>query len=452
MHLRHAISILSLLILSLPTVSQTPVTSLPRAPIPYGFSYEQWEAMNKRWQPYSSWINAIYLDGTTIEGQLIKMSDSYILLQTNKLLPDGSFNTPQHLEIRLADLAKMQLRESGHPYKGLIIGLLAGAAPGAVTGLILAQGWTYIPALIFGTITGAVGGFTGSRIQRSARREEIDIVNGMLSDKSRALLEKSSLFQQELPPGFPSTSNMNRETFEQMIPYSPSLDKAFPEKKWSLSVNTSLITNNLRKKIFIWHMAPLWGPPDGYYETRIGLEANLTRKVGPHFEVGALIHTVPGDVAYTYLDRHSEELGLDYQYNRSFHQNTFGIFGGWRIEPSGRFYNQRFRGSVQTGFLLSDVFEHFYNQWNNFDDYEINTGHLTRKHYWRPGLLLKVKADYYLIPGFSIFIAGEGFWLRAIEFEQRTLLPETRKGPFEMTYHRLNFSNFQLCAGFSVHL
>jgi hypothetical protein len=447
----------SILFVSLVLTGMQPAYSQVNMPVnnslslPTGFSYEQWESMTKRWQPYSSWIKAYLKDGRIVEGQVTWLSDSVILIQKNRLLPTGAFNPGDYEQVPVVDIEKVSLRESGHPYQGLIIGALLGAVPGAVTGLILAQGWTVIPAIVFGAVTSAAGGLVGSKIQKGARQEEIHPMEGTLSASSLKTLKRSSLFRDSVPAPFLTTEDRTREGFEIMIPYSAPLNKAFPDNKWSLSVNTSLITNDVRKKIQVWHMAPIWGPAEGYYETRIGLEASLSRKIGRQLEAGVLLNTVPGDVSYTYFNKYLEELGVDYQYNRSFHQNTIGVFTGWRLGPSGRFYAQRLSGSIQAGALLSDVYEHFYYQWRKLSDYNIGGEKLTQTHHWLPGGLVKVKADYHLIPGFSLNIAAEAFWIKPLWFSERTVLPETEYGPLSMPAHKLNFSNFQLCGGFSVH-
>ncbi|MFO7616309.1 MAG: hypothetical protein R6V75_03585 [Bacteroidales bacterium] len=419
--------------------------------VPNGFSYEQWETMTKRWQPYSAWATLVFKEGRVVEGQVVWVDESWILLQKNRLLPAISFSSDQHEKIAIADLVGIRFQESGHPYQGLIIGMLAGILPGAVTGLILAQGWTVIPAIVFGAVTSAGGGFVGSKIQKSARREEIRLENGTLDGSDLRLLKKSRLFRDSMPTLWTSSMGGTREDFERLMDYSATLSRAFPDNKWSWSVNTSLITNDIRKKIQVWHLSPFWGPADGYYETRIGLETSLTRKIGKQFEAGVLFQTVPGDVSYTYLNRYSLELGVDYQYNRSFHQNTLGVFAGWRIGPAGRYYSQKLRGTIQAGALLSDVYEHFYYQWHKLNDWTVEGEKLTQTHHWLPGAMLKLKADYYLIPGFSLFVAAEAFWIKSLWFNERTILPETEYGPQSIPAHKLNFSNFQLCGGFSVH-
>lgn len=64
---------------------------------------------------------------------------------------------------------------------------------------------------------------------------------------------------------------------------------------------------------------------------------------------------------------------------------------------------------------------------------------------------MRLKTSWYLIPGFSIDTGIEGFLIKRILFNERTVLPETTYGPESITRHMLNFSNLQGFVGLSVH-
>ncbi len=432
--------------------------------VPAGFSYKEWKNMSRRWQPYSSWALIANKENVSAEGQVTWLNDTLLVLQQNRFLPNAAFNQQDYILLNIKDIIRIDLRESGHPYKGLISGMISGTIPGVLTGLILAQGWTIIPAIVLGTVTGAGGGLVGSVIQKAARSEELSPQNGIWNPAQMRMLKKSSLFSDSLPYVFKelmflegaenpaeTAGKSDREGFESIIPYSNALQKAFPDNKWTLSFGSGLMTHSIRKKLQNWYISPLWGPPDGYYETRISLQADLARKIGKQFETGLLVNFIPGDISYSYLYKTLPDFNVSYSFNHSFKQAIIGIYGGYLLRPPGRFYSQRLTGTIQAGLVASDIYEHFYYQWRQLDDMTKEGDKLSQIHYWRPGGLIRLKAAYHLIPGFSFNIAAEGFWIRHVQFNERTILPVTANGPQSISMHRLNFSNVQLLAGINIH-
>lgn len=425
----------------------------PAQEIPAGFSYETWNRMNQRWSSYQSRAAVELKDGTTLSGQVTWVTGDQILLQVTPAIPVTPANPDDYLTVRFDDIQSIRLTRGGHPYQGLVLGMLAGAIPGAVTGLILAQGWTVVPAIVLGAVTAGGGGWVGQVVQKIHRREDVTRIDTPVQPKQLDLLKKAALFPDSLPAGWSETQAENRDihSVEALLPSSLSLRKAFPENPWSLSVQTGLMTNNVRKKLQVWFMEPLWGPPNGYYETRIILQADLARRIGKRFEAGALFNMVPGDVAYTQFNRYSTDYGVSYDYVHIFHQTVYGLYGGYLLQPSDRFLSHRFQGSLQAGAVVSDIYEHFYYSWSTLD----NTQHddkLMQTHVWKPGGFLRVKAEYFLIPGFSLTFGAQGFWIKRVQFEQKEILPVTNFGPAYIPAHKLGFSSVQVTAGASIHL
>lgn len=421
--------------------------------VPAGVSYETWERMGKRWESYMSWATVELKDGSTVSGQVTWANDTEIALQLNRAIPVFPADPSGFMKIRVAEIKSIRLIRGGHPYQGLILGALTGAVPGVVTGLILAQGWTIIPAIVLGTVTAGGGGWIGTAIQRASRKENIEILTTPLETRQLALLEKSALFPGSPPEGSfskPSPS-MDIIGFEKQIPSSKKLQKAFPDNSWSLSVQTGLLTSDVRKKLQNWFLVPMLGPPTQYYETRIFIQADVTRRIGNRFQAGALFNLVPGDISYSYFSNYLPEYGVSYDFNHIFKQTIFGLFGGYMLQPSDRFLSHRFRGSIQAGPVLSDIYEHFYYQWSTLD-YTRHAGKLTQVHIWKPGAFLRLKAEYFLIPGLSLTFGAQGFWIQPVRFENRTIVPESVYGPIYVTMHKLNFSSWQWLAGFSINL
>jgi hypothetical protein len=196
---------------------------------------------------------------------------------------------------------------------------------------------------------------------------------------------------------------------------------------------------------------PLWGPPELYYETRIGLEADLARRIGKRFQAGALLLMVPGDISSSFFNQYLPEWNVNYSYNHHFAQSTFGLYGGWLLHPANRFRTKGLEASIQVGAVVSDIYEHFYFQWNAIDNVAATGETFIREHHYQPGGMLRLKSSWYLIPGFSIDSGIEGFLIRKVLFNERTVLPETAYGPAYITRHTLNFSNVQCFVGFSLH-
>ncbi len=435
-------------------LAMTFMTSLPAfsQQIPTGISYETWERMGKRWESYMSWATVELKDGSTVSGQLTLSTESEITLQLNKAIPVFPADPSGFRKIRVEEIKSIRLVRGGHPYQGLIIGALSGAVPGVVTGLILAQGWSIIPAVVFGTVTAGSGGWIGSAIQKASRRENIEILTSPLGTRQLALLEKSALL-----PGSPPEGSFSKQSpatdiigFEKQIPSSKKLQNAFPVNPWSLSVQTGLLTSDVRKKLQNWFMEPMLGPPTQYFETRIFLQADITRRIGNRFQAGALFNLVPGDISYSYFSKYLPEYGVSYDFNHIFKQTIFGLFGGYLFQPADRFLSHRFQGSIQAGPVLSDIYEHFYYQWSTLD-YTLHADKLTQVHIWKPGAFLRLKAEYFLIPGLSLTFGAQGFWIQPVHFENRTIVPESVYGPIYVTMHKLNFSSLQLSGGFTVH-
>jgi hypothetical protein len=447
------LSICCLLLLSqLNTFAQraTPVPDLEK--VPHGISWAEWKKMNERWQPYATQLYIQKNDGSTIEGQLTWMNDSLLMVQKNFNLPDGLMNPADYAMVPVRDIASMKVRMGGHPYQGLIIGMLAGVIPGFVTGAILAQGWTIIPAIVFGVITAGGGGVAGSFIQKAHRKQSFEINAGELTSRTAARMKKSALFPNELIP-LPSRSGVAiLPDFENLMEQSRTLRKAFPDNPYSISIHTTLMTNSVRKRLQNWYMSPLFGPADLYYETRIGLQADIARRIGTRFQAGVLFQMFPGDISSSFFNKNLPEWNVYYQYNHHFKQTTLGVYGGWLLQPAHRFWARRMEASIQVGAVVSDVYEHFYFQWNALDDYSKTDETFIRKHNFQPGAMLRLKSSWYLIPGFSIDAGLEGFLIKRITFNERTVLPETTYGPASIPGHRLNFSNLQGFLGFSIHL
>jgi len=345
----------------------------------------------------------------------------------------------------------MKVRIGGHPYQGLIIGILTGVIPGFVTGAILAQGWTILPAIIFGTITAGGGGAVGSLMQKANRKQTLEIKANELTGRNFRKMKNSALFPDELLKLPARSGGAELPDFENLVKQSPTMNRAFPDNPFAISIQTTLMTNSIRKRIQNWYLSPLWGPPDPYYETRIGLQADVSRRIGKRFQAGMLFQMFPGNISSAFFDKTLPEWNVNYSYNHHFTQNTFGVYGGWLLQPTDPYWATRLEGSIQVGAVVSDVYEHFYFNWTALDNYERKGETFIRQHHFQPGAMLRLKSSWYLIPGFSIDAGLEGFLIKRITFEQRTVLPETSLGPAYIQYHRLNFSNLQGFLGLSIH-
>lgn len=447
---RKQVIIRYLLCLSILMLSAVPASAQE---IPAGLSYETWDRMNSRWESYMSWATVEMKDGTTIEGQVTRVTDNQIILQLTRAIPMIPADPADYVTVSFSDIQSIRLIRGGHPYQGLILGMLAGAIPGAVTGLILAQGWTVVPAIVFGAITAGGGGWIGTIIQKANRKENFTSIYTPVQPELLDRMKKTALFRDSLPAGWNATPPVRPDiqSVEGLLSSSVKLRKAFPDNKWSLSVQTGLMTNNVRKKLQVWFMEPLWGPPDGYYETRIILQADLARRIGKRFEAGALFNIVPGDVGYAHFRQRNIDFGVDYYYVHLFHQSTYGLYAGYLLQPTDRFLTHRFRGSLQAGAVVSNIYEHFYYNWATLDNTQ-NGEKLTQTNYWKPGGFLRAKAEYFLIPGFSLTFGAQGFWIRRVQFEEREILPVTNYGPEYIPAHKLGFSSMQVTAGVSIHL
>jgi hypothetical protein len=198
-------------------------------------------------------------------------------------------------------------------------------------------------------------------------------------------------------------------------------------------------------------MEPMLGPPTYYFETRIFLQADIARRIGNRFQAGALFNLVPGDISYSSFSKNLPEYGIRYDFNHIFKQTIIGLFGGYLLQPTDRFLSHRFQGSIQAGPVLSDIYEHFYYQWSTLDN-TLHADKLTQVHIWKPGAFLRLRAEYFLIPGLSLTFGAQGFWIQPVHFENRTIVPESVYGPIYVTMHKLNFSSLQVLGGISVHL
>lgn len=419
--------------------------------VPRGISWQDWRKMNERWQPYATLVYVLKTDGTSIEGQLTWMSDSLMMIGKSMDLPNGLMNPDDFMMIPVSDIISMKVRLGGHPYQGLITGMLAGVIPGFVTGVILAQGWTIIPAIVFGVVTAGGGGVAGSWVQKAGRRHTFDIQAVELAGRTARRLKKSALFPVELIRLPFRSDEALLPDFEKLVQLSPTIRRAFPDNPFSISISTSLMTNSVRKRLQNWFSSPLWGPSDPYYEMRIGLQADLSRRIGKRFQAGMLFQLFPGDISSSYFNNNLPKWNVNYSYNHHFEQTTLGIYGGWLLQPADRYWAKRLEGSIQIGAAVSDVYEHFYFQWNANDHYETGGETFIRKHHVQPGAMMRMKSSWYLIPGFSIDAGLEGFLIKRIQFEERTVLPETSYGPAYVSQHKLNFSNIQAFLGLSAH-
>jgi hypothetical protein len=401
-----------LLLAQLNTFGQkgTPAPNLEK--VPHGISWSEWKKMNERWQPFATRVSILKNDGTTIEGQLTWMDDNQLMLQKNLDLPNGLMNPNDYTMVPVSDIASMKVRMGGYPYQGLIIGMLAGVIPGFVTGAILAQGWTIIPAIVFGAVTAGGGGVAGSFIQKAHRKQSFEIKAGELNSRVAARMKKSALFPNELitMPSRPGEAIL--PDFENLMEQSSTLRKAFPDNPYSLSLHTTLMTNSVRKRLQNWYMSPTFGPADPYYETRIGLQTDLSRRIGNRFQAGVLFQLFPGDISSSFFNNYSEEWNVGYQYNHHFKQTTLGVYGGWLLQPVHQFWARRMEASIQLGAVVSEVYEHFFFQWNALDDYSKTDQTFIRKHNFQPGAMLRLKSSWYLIPGFSIDAGLEGFLIK----------------------------------------
>ncbi len=419
--------------------------------VPHGISLRDWDKMDSHWQPYSTRFNIQKKDGDSIEGQLIWMNDSVLVLSRSLSLPNSLMNQKDYDWINLKDVASMKIRLGGQPYQGLIIGILAGVIPGFIAGAILAQGWTIIPAIILGAITAGGGGATGTFIQRAVRKQTIEIDGGKLTAQELYKLKKTALFPDYMPDSATHLGEAKLSDFENLVKSSSTLQRAFPVHPFAFSINTSLTTNSVRKRLQNWYSSPVWGPADSYYETRLGLEADLSRKMGKKFQAGILFQIYPGDISSSYFNKSWPEFNVNYSYNHHFKQTTYGIYEGWLLQPVDPYWATRLEATIELGFVVSDIYEHFYFNWNAIDENSIQGETFIQKHNYKPGGMLKIQASWYLIPGFSIDVGFEGFWIQRVYFNSRTVLPQTTYGPCYIPEHYLNFSNLQGYVGLSVH-
>ncbi len=440
-----------------PAYTQETRQSINIEQVPRGISIQDWIKMNERWQPYATLVSIKKNDGSQVEGHLTWMNDSVMLVQKQPGLPNAMMNTGDYAWVPISDMASMKVRLGGHPYQGLIIGLLAGMIPGFVTGAILAQGWTIIPAIIFGAVTAAGGGVAGSFIQKAGRKQTYEIKAEEFAGHAARRMKKSALFPDELPAKevFPTVATL--PDFDKLVDQSPTLQRAFPVNPFTLSVQTTLMTNSVQKRLQNWYMSPLFGPPEKYYQTRIGLQADISRNLGTRFQAGLLFQLFPGDISSTFFNSYPNyvNLGVSYDYNHHFKQTTLALYGGWLLKPTDRYWASRLEATVQVGLVASDIYEHFYFQWTSLTPEasgEYRRGEtFIQEHNIQPGLMGRIKTSWYLIPGFSIDTGLEGFWIKSVFFAQRDVLPETNYDPVYIGQHTLNFSNLQGFIGFSIH-
>ena len=451
--MNRSLTLLCCLVLILqPAFSQKIKTEVNLGKTPAGISWDEWGKMNSRWQAYSTRVSVQRKDGQTVEGQLTWIGENRLLIRKNFDLPNGLMDPDDYEMVSVGDISTMKVRLGGHPYQGMIIGMLAGVIPGFVTGAILAQGWTIIPAVVFGTITAGGGGAVGNWMQKAYRKQALEINAGELTGRTLRRMKNSALFPKDIPDLPVGKSGSTLPVFEDFVKKSKTMQRAFPEKPFSVSIQSSLMTNSIRKRLQNWYMSPIWGPPGMYYETRIGLEADITRRIGNRFQAGALFSMVPGNISSSFLDKNLPEWNVYYSYNHHFSQTTFGLYGGWLLHPANRYRTKGLEASIQVGAVVSDIYEHFYFQWNAIDNVAATGETFIREHHYQPGGMLRLKTSWYLIPGFSIDGGIEGFLIRKVLFNERTVLPETTYGPMYISRHTLNFSNVQCFVGFSLHL
>jgi hypothetical protein len=442
---------LLLLTTALSVRAQQPKNADPYANVPAGISWHEWDRMSKRWAPFTTRLDIRMKDGGQVQGQLIWMDDREMMVRRDFSLPGGFLDPEEDTRISLSDMASMKVRLGGPPFQGLFWGMVPGAVPGVVTGLILAQGWTVIPAIVFGAVTAGGGGALGNLVQKIQRKQAFTLDAGNWNDGSLRRLKRSAWFPGELPEIIPTGKSPTLTDFDHLVQLSPTLRKAFPENPFALSIHASLATHSVRKRLQNWYMSPLFGPPYAYYETRIGLEADLSRRIGKRFQTGLLVQFFPDDISSSFFTATLPEWNVWVDYNHHFRQTTFGLYGGWILQPAGPYWARRLEASIQAGMVVSDIYEHFFFQWDALDDNTRGGDTFIQQHNLKPGALMRIRTSWYLVPGLSVDAGIEGYWIKKLVFEPREVLPQTSYGPEYITGHSLNFSNMQAFVGLSAH-
>ncbi|MBO9565816.1 MAG: hypothetical protein J7621_23770 [Niastella sp.] len=154
-------------------------------------------------------VKVLTVSGQSLTGYLNKIADSTLILSPQKLYfnPYNSTTEYNYTPVTFSNITEVQIRRKGAVVRGMLKGIIIGAATGVVTGFLLGDDkgvndnstWCILcttageKAVIGGTTGGILGGITGAIIGAVARKRFLIARQKKEFDKMRlTMIEKIS--------------------------------------------------------------------------------------------------------------------------------------------------------------------------------------------------------------------------------------------------------------------
>ncbi len=424
--MKHLLALI-ITISTLNVYSQNIVAIKPEKP---EFTEAEWEKIQKKWDIMQPSADVILITGDTIRGQLIYANNETIIIYpSNELMinPD-QFDDMVRIPINDIDRVILLKMKEGSNTAGMVTGMVIVGAAGVITGLLISDGWSLIPAIALGAGGIALGGWVGSKIQKAKRNSTV-ILN------TNAKKNKINKFQ--------NLSIYNDTVFyqdiNQMREHSKIMRQAFPKKRFRIYFGLNAGSSATTKALIEPHNSTDRPTIKEHDYTIMYFDFfNISWRFANRYIVGWNYFKSRDDYTLIYYNDPTGETKKSYHYYNN--ANGTILYLDYVIKPITKYFTKKTEFSVGAGLLhLKPDVHYIYNSWDNLK----NNNEYFQKEYSIYGLQLRTAAFYYIFPGMSISVGLQGNIYQNITINSGIVnLPE----------HTLKFSSIRATFGIGFYL
>jgi len=433
----HRLIILFIALFCSELYSQETLTE-PLKPVSSEFTNFELEKIQTRWEKYNPPVDVVLLNGATITGELLSACKTEIIIYSGKdIVPERS-KTDEMVHISMTEIDRVHIRKGAFASIGIITGASIGGGIGIFFGTILAFSGSYFLPVLVATLSLAVGGSLGSKIQNVNRESVLKLDPGSSEYKIElAKLQKLAVFS--------DSSLVYPTDIHSMLMSSRLMRSGFPDKHLRISFTRSIGPNNYGNAIK--EMLESTTFPSTEYHTIPplikGFELlDFSWRFSDRYIVG-------GQFIANFDTRNIFQTGYynneKYSYFYRFDFVSKNIYSEYAFRPLNRFFTKPYELLLGGGVIFaSSSREVGYNSLSYY-------GEIPKETYPVYGAQLRTAFHYYLYPGFSLSAGLEGTFIENLSVPALSLPTSDPDIRISLPEHNLKFSSVIFKIGASIY-
>ena len=402
------------------------------------FSETEWSAIQKRWDKKQPYAHIVLQSGDRINGQLMYANSNNLIIYPSNTIMINQNQFRDTLNIPIGNIRSINLVKNSKRtiLAGVLTGTIVGGSIGIATGLIIGGGWSFLPALVLGTVGIVGGGFTGSAIQKHYDHTTINLGSG-ITDKKLKKINKYAIYK----------DTVFYSEFSKMRSNSKLTRKIFPKKHFRVYVGGSAGFSTTKKDLEqLFNSTELPEIAEFRYAAFNFEMFNFSWRFNKKYIVGWNMFLYGN--SHTYLFAYESTASSSLNYNYTIEAYGTSLYGDYVINPIDEYFTKRTELSVGVGLLHLNPYVKF-----NYTNFEGSNEYITNfdKEYSIYGLQLRTSASYYLFPGFSLNIGLQANLYQNITVSTLALHNSDPAKTIQIPEHKLGFSSIRASFGLGIH-